>query len=226
MCGRYSSTPPRETIRTWFKVPGPIPDLPARYNVAPSQPIPLVRVDRHGQRELAMMRWGLVPSWSPGPREPDFSMINARAETMATKPAFRRAFERHRCVVPASGFYEWQLTGRRRKQPYHIHRRDGGAMALAGICERWSAPGDDQILESVAIIVTDANRLLWPIHDRMPVILDEHGVDVWLDRATPTAILADLMRPFPDEMLVANPVSPIVSNPANDVPECILPVAG
>lgn len=91
MCGRYSSTLPRETIRTWFKVTGPIPDLPPRYNIAPSQPIPVVRVDRHGQRELAMMRWGLVPSWSPGPREQDFSMINARAETVATKPAFRRA---------------------------------------------------------------------------------------------------------------------------------------
>lgn len=153
-------------------------------------------------------------------------MVNARAETVATKPAFRRAFERHRCVVPASGFYEWQPTGGRRKQPFYIHRRDNGPMALAGIWERWSAPGDAQGLESVAIIVTAANGLLRPIHDRMPVILDEHGVDVWLDRTTPTPILADLMRPCPDEMLLADPVSPIVSNPANDVPECVTPVAG
>lgn len=225
MCGRYSSTLPCETVRTWFKVSGPIPDLPPRYNIAPSQPIPVVRAERHGQRELVMMRWGLVPSWSPGPREQDFSMINAHAETVATKPAFRPAFERHRCVVPASGFYEWQPTGGRRKQPFHIHRRDNGPMALAGIWERWSPPGDDQVLESVAIIVTDANDLLRAIHDRMPVILDEHGVDVWLDWATPTLVLADLM-PCPDEMLVADPVSPIVSSPANDVPECIVPVAG
>jgi putative SOS response-associated peptidase YedK len=114
MCGRYHSTLPREAMRTIFKVDGLIPDLPARYNIAPTQPTPIVRRANDGSREIAIVRWGLVPHWSPGPKQQKGEMINARAETVATKPAFRRAFERHRRIVPASGIYEWLPTGGRR----------------------------------------------------------------------------------------------------------------
>lgn len=132
MCGRYSSTLPRAAMRSIFQVCGAIPDLPPRYNIAPTQTIPIIRTAADGSREVAMVRWGLVPYWSPGPRQQKGEMINARAETVASKPAFRDAFRRRRCVVPASGFYEWRPEGKG-KQPYMITRSDHQPMAFVGL---------------------------------------------------------------------------------------------
>lgn len=225
MCGRYHSILPREAMRTIFKVDGLIPDLPARYNIAPTQPIPIVRWAADGDRELAIVRWGLVPYWSPGPKEQKGEMINARAETVSTKPAFRDAFRRRRCIVPASGFYEWRPEGKG-KQPYAINRRDGQPMAFAGLWERWRATVTHEVIESATIIVTDANEALVPIHDRMPVILlDEAEIETWLDPATPPDALKDLLRPCPADELVIYPVSRRVSSPANDDPQLIDPIS-
>lgn len=225
MCGRYHSTLPREAMRTIFKVDGLIPDLPARYNIAPTQPIPIIRRAVDGDRELAIVRWGLVPYWSPGPKEQKGDMINARAETVSTKPAFRDAFRRRRCIIPATGFYEWRPEGKG-KQPYAINRRDGQPMAFAGLWERWKSQETNEVMESTTIIVTDANEALAPIHDRMPVILlDEAEIENWLDPATPPDALKDLLRPCPADVLVTYPVSRRVSSPANDDPQLIDPIS-
>ncbi len=183
MCGRYSITKPVEAMRQLFDFAGPLPNLPARYNVAPTQEVPIIRSqggdgDGGGGRALAMLRWGLIPFWA---KEPSiaYRMINARAETVATKPAFRAAFRARRCLVPADGFYEWQKRGRA-KQPFRIVLKGEALFAFAGLWERWSG-GEGEVIESCTIIVTEANELLRPIHDRMPVILDPADLGAWLD---------------------------------------------
>ncbi len=219
MCGRYSLTAPPEAVGRLFELAGPMPNLEPRYNIAPTQAAPVVGLKPDGEtRGLAMLRWGLVPSWSDGP-DSRLSMINARAETVRTKPAFRAAFKARRCLVPADGFYEWQAQGKGRpKQPHRIVRRDGAPFAFAGLWERWQ-PKDGEPILSFTIIVTDANELLKPIHERMPVILEPGDHEAWLGAAPEEA--EALLRPLAADRLEAYPVSPRVNSPKNDDPACI-----
>jgi putative SOS response-associated peptidase YedK len=220
MCGRYSLTAPPELIAELFGLAKP-PDLTPRYNIAPTQEAPVIR--REGDRRvLAPLRWGLVPPWAEDPTGGG-RMINARSETVTTRPAYREAFRRRRCLVPADGFFEWRRGGGR-AQPFFLRRRDGRPMALAGIWERWQGPGE--ALESFAILTTDANELVAPLHDRMPAIVPPEAFAGWLDPATDAAgELAPLLRPRPPGELEAYPVDPWVNDPAHDDARCLEPVA-
>lgn len=217
MCGRYTLRVPMREVAEEFGL-FDVPDQPPRYNVAPTQPVPAVRAAAGG-RELAMLRWGLIPSWADDPSIGN-RMINARAETVATKPAFRAAFKSRRCLVVADGFYEWrQFPGG--KQPYLIRLRSGRPFGFAGLWERWDRDGEP--LESCTILTTTANELMQPLHDRMPVLIPHEHYDDWLKGDTGTA--ASLLVPFPADRLTAYPVSRVVNSPRNDVPACVEPVA-
>ncbi len=221
MCGRYSLTTPVEAVGRLFQV-AERPNLKPRYNIAPSQDAPVVRAGEAGGRVLEPMRWGLIPSWAKEAKV-GYRMINARAETVAQKPAFRGAFRQRRCLVPADGFYEWRKLGKV-KQPYRITLADGGPFAFAGLWERWRAP-DGRAVSSFTIITTEANRLLRPIHDRMPVILDAADHDAWLDTAgVGPEEAARPLHPYFAEGLVAVPVSTRVNSPKNDDAACIVPL--
>jgi putative SOS response-associated peptidase YedK len=206
-----------------------------RYNIAPTQQIVVVRADGAGAERVAtLMRWGFIPSWAKaaggGPPQ-----INARSETLAEKPMFRTAYRRRRCLIPADGFFEWQAAGggkgsRGKKQPYYIHRPDGGPFAFAGLWETWtdraaaaSRGGKAPLsIESCTIITTEANRRLRELHDRMPVILAAGDYGPWLDtRVEDPATLAHLLAPSGEDELIAEPVSTHVNRVANDGPACI-----
>jgi putative SOS response-associated peptidase YedK len=219
MCGRYSLKAEEGRIMRQFEL-YQTPRLIRRYNIAPSQSIPIVRLTPEGQRECVMVRWGLLPSWSKEPKT-DYSTINARAETVAIKPAFRTAFRFRRCLIPADGYYEWAVRpGSKTKQPYYIGLRDGEMFAFAGLWERWQR--QDTVIESCTIIVTEANELTRTIHDRMPVILGEQDYASWLSTAgRQTELLQSLLKPFPSERMRAYPVSTAVNNPRNDSEACI-----
>jgi putative SOS response-associated peptidase YedK len=219
MCGRYAITSPLEALIKAFAVKGARPNLQPRYNAAPSQDLPVVRAGREG-REITLMHWGLVPSWSKGP-DSRYSMINARAETVASKPAYRGPFRRRRCLIPANGFYEWKKTADG-KQPYFIALATGEAFAFAGLWDHWTGAQGDEIT-SFAIIVTAANDCVRPIHDRMPVILGPDDHEAWLgERGAPSRTkLAIMLRPYPAELMRAYPVSRDVNSPANDSPELL-----
>lgn len=219
MCGRYSLTTPAEAMRQVFGVTGPLPNLPPRYNIAPSQDAAVIRLSE-GARELVLMRWGLVPSWSKGP-DSKFSMINARAETVAKKPAYRSAFKSRRCLVPADGFFEWRAEGKK-KQPFYIHMKDEKPFAFAGLWERWEK-GEEPIT-SFAIIVTDANDLLRHIHDRMPVILKPADYGRWLDPAARPDTAQSFLRPYDPKKMAVRKISTRVNSPKNDDPEILAPV--
>ncbi len=191
MCGRYMITSAREAMKRVFDVPT-LFELAPRYNVAPTQDVPVVRLEE-GERELVMLRWGLIPSWAKDP-EIGNRMINARGETVAEKPSFRSAFRRRRCLVVADGFYEWQKRPDGPKQPYFITVANGGPFGLAGLWERWSDPTEGYPVESCTVITTGANELLKPIHNRMPVIIDPSDFDAWLDTSGNPAI-ASLPQP-------------------------------
>ena len=180
---------------------------------APTQPIPVVCFI-NGERKFALMRWGLLPSWVKDPKA--FSLIiNARGENVLDKPAFRAAMKRRRCLVPADGFYEWKAGGAR-KQPYFIHAKSGEPLALAGLWETWTGPHGEE-LDTVAIVTTDANRTLQPMHDRMPVIVAPEAFDLWLDGdRVDDKTAAALIAPAPDDLLEAYPVSTDVNRVAND----------
>jgi putative SOS response-associated peptidase YedK len=219
MCGRFALYSDPRTLARHFGVEVPA-DLRPRYNVAPTQTIPILRQEGQG-RQFALARWGLIPHWAKA-LDTGYSTINARAETVATKPAFRSAFRYRRAIVPADGYYEWQaVPGSKAKQPYFIALSDQEPMAFAGLWERWRSPeGED--LESCSIIVTEANELMRPIHDRMPVILAPAAWAAWLDpNAKDIMALQGLLKPFPAEAMMAWPVSPRVNNPRNDGPQCL-----
>ncbi len=204
-----------------FRLDVSVPLRP-RYNIAPTQDAPAVRTTPDGQRELVMLRWGLVPSWADdlaiGNR-----MINARGETVAEKPSFRTALKKRRCVVVADGYYEWQKVGKR-KQPYLFHFADDRVFALAGLWERWSKGSVP--VETCTIITTTPSRLAATVHDRMPAILDGAAIDMWLDPdVTDAAALTGFLRPFDDEQLAADAVSTLVNSPANEDPRCVEPAA-
>ncbi len=223
MCGRYSLTSPTEAVRRLFDFPER-PNLAVRVNIAPSQAVAAVRLgeDGAGERQFVWLRWGLIPSWA---KEPGIGnrIINARAETIAEKPAFRAAFRRRRCLIPADGFYEWK-TERGRKQPYRIALADGAPFAFAGLWERWAGSGEAGAVESCTIVTTEANARLKAIHHRMPVILAPGAYEAWLDPATPGAQAQALLRPAPSAWFTAYRVSPKLNSPANDDPTLIEPL--
>jgi len=220
MCGRYSLTTPKDHLVEVFDVPPLTFDYRARYNIAPSQDVPVVASDRRGTR-LGLLRWGFVPVWADNPSIGS-RMINARAETLRNKPAFKRAVMSRRCLVPADGFYEWTAEGDR-KVPYWIHSPDREPMGFAGVWERWQLPGTEPI-HSVAIITVDANEGIRDLHDRMPAIVPAADRKAWLDAETPLQDALRLLKPY-EGVLEAYPVSTLVNSPANDEPECIEPVS-
>ncbi|MFZ0459938.1 MAG: SOS response-associated peptidase, partial [Rhodoplanes sp.] len=196
--------------------------FPPRYNVAPTQPIPVVR-RVNGEPSLALMRWGLIPSWVKDPGV--FSLlVNARGEGVNDKPAFRHAMKRRRCLVPADGFYEWKDEGGRRR-PYYVRKAGGGPLAFAGLWETWTGPNGEE-MDTVCIVTTRANRRIAPIHDRMPVIIPPEAFDLWLDCDRVDALTAAaLIAPAPDNLLEAYEVSLAVNRAANDSPALIEPLA-
>jgi putative SOS response-associated peptidase YedK len=229
MCGRYVIFSTPEAIRALFRY-GEQPNFPPRFNIAPTQPIPIVRlVD--GQRSFALMRWGLLPSWVEDPKSFPL-LINARGESVLEKPAFRNAMRRRRCLIPTDGFYEWQAGAdpRRPKQPHFVRARRSGngeasPLAFAGLWETWTGPNGEE-LDTAAIVTTDANRLLAPIHSRMPVFLPPEAFDRWLDYdAVPAEEAAALIKPAEDELLEVHPISAAVNRVANDFEALIAPVA-
>lgn len=221
MCGRYALLPDRRQIASMFDVAAEDLDE-ARYNIAPTQDIPIIRQDSLHNREMVRARWGLIPHWAKDPRDLKASMINARAETVAAKPAYRAAFRQRRCLVPALGFYEWKKEGRS-KQPYFVCRKDRQLLAFAGLWDRWSGNGD--VIDSCTIITTEANDLVRTIHDRMPVILSPEDFELWLESdVQDLARLQALLMPYPAEELDAYPVARTVGNPRAQGPELVEPV--
>jgi putative SOS response-associated peptidase YedK len=200
------------------------PTLFPRYNIAPSQPVAVVRQTAEGKRELVKLRWGLVPSWAKDVSVGN-QLINARSETAATKPAFRAAMRQRRCLVPTDGFYEWKKVGKQ-KQPYFIRRADDKAFAFAGLWERWS-DAERRPLETCTILTTDANELLRPLHERMPVIVEPADYSTWLDplRTDPDQF-HPLFASLTSEQLISTPVSIHVNSPANDDADCLAPAEG
>jgi putative SOS response-associated peptidase YedK len=220
VCGRFAMHSSGDEIARLLDLAA-VPLIPPRYNLAPTQPIFAVRTNQTGDREPALFRWGLIPSWADDPAIGN-RMINARSETVADKPAFRHAFRKRRCLIPASGFNEWTPTGGK-KQPYYIHLRDGQPFAFAGLWERWDRGAEP--VESCTILTTAANDLMRPLHDRMPVILSPGDFATWLDPAAQEGEkLAPLLVPYHGEDMTAYPVSTVVNSPRNDDPRCIEPV--
>ena len=221
MCGRYFLEADYEELETVFGIEGG-PVLAPRYNIAPTQPVPVVHQSAVGRRELTLMRWGLVPAWSKGP-DSRFSMINARAETLAGKPAYRAAYRYRRCIVPASGFFEWRRESGH-KQPYVLRPADGGLLALGGLWEEWLSPEGDE-LASCAIIVRPANERVKMVHDRMPLALAPGDFDLWLDRHVQRNAQTDhLLRADGMPELSIYPVSRHVNNPRNDTDGLLKPL--
>jgi len=216
MCSRYSLTSPAEAVRAYFRHHNEAV-YPPRYNIAPTQPVAIVRPDHAGRRELVLVRWGLIPPWVKDPRS--FSLlINARAESAATKPAFRGAMRHKRCLVPADGFYEWTGTAGR-KRPYLIRLRSGGPMALAGLYEHWLG-ADGSELDTMAILTVPANRAVAALHDRMPAVLPPDTFEAWLDVRGVSAKQAQaLLVPAADDVLDIIEVSTALNDPRNEGPE-------
>lgn len=236
MCGRYLRRSDKQHITEYFRVHGipPFP-MPADYNVAPTTHQPVIRLNRDtGQRELVLMRWGLVPYYAKSLAEfKGISTINARAENMEGQ-LWKRLFQRHRCLIPADGFYEWKTTEeapkpgskakpKLKKNPYLFSLRTDAPFALAGLWDAWLDPATNDWLQSFAIITTVANELMSEVHDRMPVILDPKDFDRWLDRAPDRPLPIDLLRPYDSEAMQAAAANPKVGNAANNGPEMMTP---
>ena len=221
MCSRYSLTSPAEAVRAYFKVGGS-DSFPPRYNIAPTQPVPIVRTSFAGARELVLVRWGLIPGWVKDPRE-FTTLLNARAETVVEKPSFRNAMRYRRCLVPADGFYEW--TGPASdKRPHLIRPKAGGPIAFAGLWEHWQGT-DGSEMESTTIITTSPNRTMAAIHDRMPVILQPDLFDAWLDVRDVTATsAAAFLQPAPDDLLELFAIGKAIGNSRLDGPELQWPI--
>ncbi|MDA1017840.1 MAG: SOS response-associated peptidase [Planctomycetota bacterium] len=224
MCGRFNLRAPSHQLVEFFGLQGfdEFPAIAPRFNIAPTQPVLGIRSEG-GRRVPAMLKWGLIPSWSKDPKQ-GARMINARGETVATKPAFRAAFKRRRCLIPVSGFYEWKKLDAKHKQPFHIGMRDGAVFACAGLWEYWE-DAEGSGIESCTIITTSANEIMCELHDRMPVILAESDFDRWLTTAEEDARgLESLLTPFSSEHMQHYPVSTTVNNARHEVPECIEPL--
>ena len=218
MCARYVITSPAAAVRALFGY-AEQPNFPPRYNVAPTQPIPIVRLDG-GKPAFALARWGFIPAWVKDPRT--FSLlINARGESVIDKPSFRNAMRRRRCLIPADGFYEWSDSTPRR--PYFVRPKAGGPIAFAGLWETWTGPNGEEV-DTATVITTPANRLLAAIHDRMPVIIAPDAFNFWLDCAAVDEVAAAaLFVPAAETLLECYEVSNAVNRAANDAPELIAP---
>ncbi len=224
MCGRFAQASNPEAIADLFSLSvEAAPSYRPRYNLAPTQPALVLRRNPYtGRRELIFLTWGLIPSWA---RDPGIGskLINARAETLSEKPAFRAAFRRRRCLVPADGFFEWRKTGKT-KQPLFITRKDRRPMAFAGLWEHWESP-DGSVIESFTLITTEPNDLVRPIHNRMPAILPEDAFELWLAvDADLRQLQALLLSPYPAALLEAWPVSSLVNSPVHDDASLIEPL--
>ncbi|HEY0079550.1 MAG TPA: SOS response-associated peptidase [Pyrinomonadaceae bacterium] len=216
MCGRFTQRKPAKALEGHFGVE--VPETRPSFNIAPTQNVLAIRGGDAG-RDAAWLKWGLVPAWakdaSVGAR-----LINARSETVAEKPSFREAFKKRRCLIPADGFYEWQRTGGR-KQPYFFRMKDDRPFGFAGLWERWEGE-DGRVLDSCTILTTEANEVLLPVHDRMPVILHPEEYALWLEAGErERALLKELLRPYPADEMVSYPVSALVNSPGNRGAELI-----
>ena len=216
MCGRFTLHMPWSELVKLYRVHDRL-NLEPRYNIAPTQDILAIRLDKEGQQEAIQLRWGLLPFWAKDEKI-SYSTINARAETVAQKPAFRDAFTKRRCLIPADGYYEWKKLEDGSKQPYRITLKPEQPFSFAGLWEHWEK--DDKMIESCTIIVTDANTLTKDIHGRMPVILDPADYDAWLDGTK----AENLLRSYPSEKMARYPVSRTVGNVKNTGPELIEPI--
>jgi putative SOS response-associated peptidase YedK len=223
MCGRYRLSRRKQIIEEHFDAVSGEEDWGARYNIAPTQPIPVIRQNpKELVREFSLMRWGLVPSWAKDPSVAA-TMINARAETAATKPAFRDALQSRRCLIPADGFYEWVRMGKA-KQPYCFEVNEGELFAFAGIWDRWKDPSANWV-KTCSILTTTPNAVTSPVHDRMPVILDPDCYDLWLDPGMHDMnAVSDMLKPFNARLMRCYPVSSRVNHVANDDEGCSMPV--
>jgi putative SOS response-associated peptidase YedK len=224
MCGRFTAKLTWQQLHDLYEIDPPASaseelDLKPRYNIAPTQTVPVVRLNSAGRRQLAVLRWGLIPFWSRDAKIA-FRTINARAETVATAPAFREAFKKRRCLIPASGFYEWRKLDDGGKQPYFIGMRDGAPFAFAGLWERWDK--SEAPVETFTIITGEPNSLLATLHNRMPVILEPDDYDAWLTAAD-TVIPQALLQPLPAQLMTAYAVSKRVNNAKDDDDAMILP---
>jgi putative SOS response-associated peptidase YedK len=226
MCGRFTLRVSPSVVAEQFSL-FEAPMLESRFNIAPSQPAPVVRAapgPDEPPRQLVLLRWGLIPSWADDPAIGN-RLINARAETAAQKPAFRAAMRRRRCLVVADGFYEWQRVAKRR-QPWFIRMGDDRPFGFAGLWEAWEG-ADHSAIESCTILTTDANELVRPIHDRMPAIIEKADYDRWLDPANekPESLLP-LLRPYPSDRMMACPVGTLVNSPSHEGPALLQETSG
>ena len=221
MCGRYSQRQSAKIIAQAFQV-DEVPTLEPRYNIARTQSVPTVlQTSAATNRQFKMLHWGLIPSWAKDSKM-GAKLINARGETVAEKPAFRSAFRQRRCLVLADGFYEWQQQEQKKqKQPFYFRLSDERPFAFAGLWEHWKGEDGEEI-ESCTLLTTEANELMQPIHNRMPVILDPKDYDLWLDlEVKKQELLQPLLHPYRSEEMTAYPVSKVVNKPSNDSAECI-----
>lgn len=220
MCGRFVLTANPEVIQQEFDLKTMPPELPARYNVAPTQPVAVI-TNEHAD-ELTFYKWGLIPSWSKDPTIAS-KLMNARSETAAEKPSFRTAFRRRRCIIPADGFYEWQQQGKE-KIPQFIHMEGREVFGMAGLWEVWNSPDGSEI-RTCTILTTEANAFMQPIHNRMPVILKKADYPLWLSpKEEPAALLQGLMKPYSGDNLTAYAVSKAVNRAGLDAPSLVEPV--
>lgn len=225
MCGRYGRRADKQRIAEWFHTRNTNVFDESTYapsfNVAPQSMQPVVRLDAEtGERELTIMRWGLVPFWSKDSKLA-YSTINAKAETVTTSAAFREAMKRRRCLVPAEWFYEWQKVDAKTKQPFAIGLKDGSMFAFAGLWETWKDKATGATLETYTIITTDPNEIMQPLHNRMPVILRRDDYDRWLEPGDPARLPVDLLRPFDGEQMTAWKVHARVGSVRNNDPNCV-----
>jgi putative SOS response-associated peptidase YedK len=219
MCGRFTLRTSANLVAETFGLFEGLGELPPRYNIAPTQTVLAIR-RTDASPAFCRLRWGLVPFWADDLKIGN-RLLNARADSVADKPAFRAAFVRRRCLIPADGFYEWTAVGKR-KQPFHFQMRGGQPFAFAGLWERWGK--DESAVESCTIITTDANGTVRPIHDRMPVILPARDHARWLDPAVADkSVLLEMLRPYPESEMTARAVSERVNSPKNEGPECLEP---
>ncbi len=222
MCGRYTLHHKPEEIEERFDIEPGEELITPRYNIAPSQIIPVIR--RAESREMVGCKWGLVPFWAKDPKIGN-NLINARRETLAEKPSFKHALAKRRCLIPADGFYEWQKRGKAASQPIYVRRRDGGLFAFAGLWEEWRSP-EGETLQTCTIITVEPNELVSKFHHRMAAILKPDEEAAWIDPKSNAGDLLQLLRPYSSDELEAFPVSRAVNSPSFDDAACIAPIDG
>jgi len=222
MCGRFILMTPGSSLAEQFRLSEDV-SLEPRYNIAPTQFVAVVRIGRDDPtRKLVMLKWGLVPFWAKD-KSIGSRLINARAESVAEKPAFRAAFKYRRCLIPADGFYEWKKTGKR-KQPYFVGMADGHLFAFGGLWEHWESP-EGEVIESCTILTTESNELVQELHDRIPLVVEPKDYELWLDPDMKDSTrLKPLLRPYPGDAMSKFPVSERVNRATYDAADCLEPV--